>query len=80
MKAATALEPALELATHPDRFLATTQIASRCLDPDGRFWRTHFDGAVSLRLELVPLLAGYRESIAFSIVVISITYVSLVRR
>jgi putative hemolysin len=70
---------ALELATQPDRFLATTQIAITLIAIlTGAFGERTLTERLSIKLEQLPRFAIYRETIAFSIVVIGITYVSLV--
>jgi putative hemolysin len=55
-------QTALELATHPDRFLATTQIGITLVSIlTGAFGERTLTERLSLRLEVVPQLAGYRE-------------------
>src|SRR5436190_6188068 len=70
---------ALELATHPARFLATTQIGITLIAIlTGAVGERTLTDRLSLRLEQMPWFAGYGESIAFVIVVIAMTYLSLV--
>src|SRR5438132_5892354 len=70
---------AVALATNPDRFLATTQIGITLIAIlTGAFGERTLTERLSMRLETVPQLAPYRESIAFGIVMVGITYVSLV--
>src|SRR5438067_2101626 len=70
---------ALELATHPDRFLATTQIGITLIAIlAGAYGERTLTARMSMQLEAFPRLATYRESLAFGIVVVMITYVSLV--
>jgi putative hemolysin len=70
---------AVDLATNPDRFLATTQIGITLIAIlTGAFGERTLTERLSLRLETFPELAPYRDSIAFGIVVVGITYVSLV--
>jgi putative hemolysin len=70
---------ALELATHPDRFLATTQIGITLIAIlTGAYGERTLTERLSAQLDLGPRLAEYRETIAFAIVVMGITYVSLV--
>ncbi len=72
-------QAALELATHPDRFLATTQIGITLIAIlTGAVGERTLTERLALRLERVPQFADYSESIAFGIVVIGITYISLV--
>jgi putative hemolysin len=74
-------QTALELASHPDRFLATTQIFITLIAIlTGAVGERTITERLSLRLlqVQVPWLAAYSESIAFGIVVVAITYVSLV--
>ena len=72
-------QTALELASHPDRFLATTQIGITLIAIlTGAVGERTLTARLSSRLEEFPRLAGYGETIAFVIVVVGITYVSLV--
>ena len=70
---------ALDLATNPDRFLATTQIGITLIAIlTGAIGERTLTEHLSSRLQTMPRLAGYSGSLAFLIVVMSITYVSLV--
>jgi putative hemolysin len=70
---------ALDLATNPDRFLATTQIGITLIAIlTGALGERTLTDRLSLRLQQFPRFAGYSETLAFAIVVIAITYVSLV--
>src|SRR6266478_2751625 len=70
---------AVELATNPDRFLATTQIGITLIAIlTGAYGERTLTERLSAQLESIPSLAPYRESLAFGIVVVGITYVSLV--
>ena len=70
---------ALELATQPDRFLATTQIGITLIAIlAGAYGERTLTERLSRILFQVPRLAVYSETIAFAIVVVAITYVSLV--
>src|SRR2546428_396494 len=70
---------ALDLATNPDRFLATTQIGITSIAIlAGAFGERTLTERLSGQLEPVEWLAPYREGFAFGIVVVAITYVSLV--
>jgi putative hemolysin len=70
---------ALDLAAHPDRFLATVQIGITLIAIlTGAFGERTLTERLSTSLQRLPQIAGYSESIAFAIVVALITYVSLV--
>jgi putative hemolysin len=72
-------EVALELATNPDRFLATTQIGITLIAIlAGAYGERTLTSRLGVYLEAIPSLAPYYESLAFGIVVVAITYVSLV--
>ena len=70
---------ALELAGHPDRFLATTQIFITLIAIlAGAIGERTLTQRFSSQLLEVSWLGQYSETIAFVIVVVAITYVSLV--
>jgi putative hemolysin len=70
---------ALDLATNPDRFLATTQIGITLIAIlTGAIGERTLTDRLSSQLGTMPRFAGYGGSLAFFIVVMSITYVSLV--
>jgi putative hemolysin len=70
---------ALELATNPDRFLATTQIGITLIAIlAGAYGERTLTSRLAMYLEAISSLAPYHESLAFGIVVVAITYVSLV--
>ena len=70
---------AVDLATNPDRFLATTQIGITLIAIlAGAFGERTLAERLSTQLGNVERLAPYREGLAFTIVVVAITYVSLV--
>src|SRR6185295_8121013 len=70
---------ALALATSPDRFLATTQIGITLIAIlTGAVGERTLTERFSSKLETMPQLAPYAETGAFVIVVVVITYVSLV--
>ena len=75
-------QTALDLATHPDRFLATTQIGITLIAIlTGALGERTLTERLSQKLDQVPhlaILAEYKESIAFAIVIMAITYISLV--
>ena len=70
---------ALELAEHPDRFLATVQVGMTLIST----FAAAFGGAsiaqiLETLLEGYPALAPYASSIALGVVVVGISYVSLI--
>jgi putative hemolysin len=70
---------ALELATHPDRFLATVQIGITLIAIlTGAFGERTLTERLSALLEPVSQLGPYRETVAFLIVIVAMTYLSLV--
>src|SRR3989442_14295217 len=72
-------QTALDLATHPDRFLATTQIGITLIAIlSGAVGERTLTERLSSRLQQVPRFTGYSDSIAFALVVVFITYVSSV--
>src|SRR5690349_10448906 len=72
-------QTALDLATNPDRFLATTQIGITLIAIlTGAYGERTLTERLSAKFDVMPRFAEYSETIAFSIVVIGITYVSLV--
>src|SRR5436853_1897144 len=59
---------ALELATHPDRFLATTQIGITLIAIlTGAVGERTLTERLSAKLQQIPRFADYSESIAFTI-------------
>lgn len=75
----TQARAALELATHPNQFLATVQIGITLVG----ILASAFGGAtiaeeIAARLSHVPLLAPYGDIIGVGIVVLGLTYFSLV--
>src|SRR5215831_3773548 len=72
-------ESALDLATTPDRFLATVQIGITLIAIlTGAIGERTLSDQLSDKLQQFPQLAAYSRGLAFAIVVIAITYVSLV--
>lgn len=70
---------ALNLATHPDRFLATTQIGITLITIlSGAVGERTLTDRLSLRFQQLPRIQDYRGTVAFAVVVIAITYISLV--
>ncbi|NJL89378.1 MAG: HlyC/CorC family transporter [Coleofasciculaceae cyanobacterium SM2_1_6] len=70
---------ALELANAPNRFLSTTQIGITLIGIlAGAFGGATIANGLALELDRIPLLIGKSEGIALTLVVVVITYVSLV--
>ena len=70
---------ALDLATNPDRFLATTQIGITLIAIlTGAVGERTLTDRLSGKLQQFPQVAGYSRGLSFGIVVIAITYISLV--
>lgn len=70
---------AIELASHPARFLSTVQIGITLIGiMAGAFGGATLAEEIAERLETIPLLAPYNEAIGVIIVVVAITYFSLV--
>jgi putative hemolysin len=70
---------ALELAEHPDRFLATVQIGITLIGTlAGAIGGATLARRLAEWLDAVPLLAPYSETIAFTLVVLAVTFLSLV--
>jgi putative hemolysin len=70
---------ALELAKSPGRFLSTVQIGiSLVAILSGTLGGATVAGALAARLDHVPFLAPYSETVSVAIVVLGITYLSLV--
>ncbi len=70
---------ALDLSTHPDRFLSTTQIGITLIGIlAGAFGERSMVASVSAWLRQYPQAAPYSETIAFVVVIVFITYVTLV--
>ncbi|HUP64615.1 MAG TPA: hemolysin family protein [Thermoanaerobaculia bacterium] len=70
---------ALRLATHPDRFLPTIQIGITLIGIfAGAFGGATLAGQIDERLEQIPALVPWSEVIGVGVVVITITYLSLV--
>ncbi len=70
---------ALELADSPNRFLSTVQIGISLIGVlAGAFGGATLAGPLANALSSVPALAPYAGALAFSIVVVAITYLSLI--
>lgn len=70
---------ALELATNPNEFLATTQIGITLVGIlAGAFGGATIAEELAIRLNEIPSLAPYSETVAVGIVVLAITYFSLI--
>ena len=70
---------ALELANAPDRFLSTVQIGITLVGIlAGAFGGATIADQISSRISDFPVLAPYSKAIALGVVVLSITYLSLI--
>jgi putative hemolysin len=70
---------ALELATNPTRFFSTTQVGITLIGVlSGAFGGATLAETLSASLPDIPWLAPYRDAVSLSIVVILITYLSIV--
>src|SRR5262245_61692701 len=70
---------ALELSIHPDRFLSTAQIGITLIGIlAGAFGERALTARLATILQSYPQIAPYSESVAFGLVVVTITYFSLV--
>ncbi len=70
---------ALELAEHPDRFLATVQIGITLIGTlAGAIGGATIARRLAVWLAAVPLLAAYADAIAFTLVVLTLAFLSLV--
>lgn len=70
---------ALELAENPNRFLSTVQIGITLIGIlSGAFGGATIANKIGLEFSRVPLLAPYSKGIGVGIVVVAITYLSLV--
>ena len=70
---------ALDLAEHPDRFLATVQIGITLISTiAAAFGGARLSAALAVPLQQIPAIAPWAEGIAFTVVVVLITYFSLV--
>ena len=70
---------ALELAEHPSDFLSTVQVGISLVGIGaGAFGGATLADGLALRLREVPALARYAEPLALAIVVVAITYFSLI--
>lgn len=75
----TQASTALKLATNPNQFLATVQIGITLVGIlAGAFGGATIARTIATYLNRFPLLAPYSDTIAFSIVVMIITYLSLI--
>jgi putative hemolysin len=70
---------ALELAEHPDRLLATVQIGITLIGTlAGAIGGATLSRQLAAWLAAVPLLAPYADAIAFTLVVLTLTFLTLV--
>lgn len=74
-----AAKQALDLAENPDRFLATVQVGINLIATlAGAFGAARLSEPVSAWLKMIPPIAPYAEPIAFVLLVLLITYFTLV--
>lgn len=70
---------ALQLAENPDRFLSTVQIGITLIGvAAGAFGGATIAAQIDTYLETIPSLSGYSEAIGVGVVVLGITYLSLI--
>jgi putative hemolysin len=75
----TQAQQALDLAKHPDRFLATVQVGITLISTlDAAFGGASLSEPLGALIKTVPLLAPYASTLAFVLVVVLLTYFSLV--
>src|SRR4051812_43863838 len=75
----TGAATALELSTHPDRFLSTVQIGLTLISIlTGAFGERALVAMVAEKLDQYPQIAHYSDTAAFLIVIAALTYVTLV--
>lgn len=70
---------ALELANNPDKFLSTLELGMTLINTlNGVFGGAMIAQWLAMYLRMIPWLASYSDSIALTVIVIIITYFSLV--
>lgn len=70
---------ALELANSPNRFLSTVQVGITLIGIlAGAFGGAAISARLDTQLKQIPILAPYSNAISFTVVVITITYLSLI--
>ncbi len=70
---------ALELSSNPDRLLSTTQIGITLIGIlTGAFGERALTARLSAHLDVIQAVAPYTETLAFVIVVVAITYLTLI--
>ena len=75
----TKARAALDLAENPNRFLSTVQMGITLIGIlSGAFGGATLSKTLATSLKEVPVLAPYADSISFGIVVLAITYLSLI--
>jgi putative hemolysin len=74
-----AARAALELSSHPDKFLSTIQIGITLIGIlAGAFGGATLASKIGDWLQTVPAIAPYAQAIGFLVVVVSITYLTLI--
>jgi putative hemolysin len=72
-------ETALRLAAEPSRFLSSVQVGITLVGIfAGAYGGTTLSGPLASWLAAIPLLAPYSASLAFAVVVVGLTYLSLI--
>ena len=72
-------QQALELSKHPDRFLATVQVGITLIGTfSAAFGGARIGDILTVWLAQIPVLAEYAETVSLGLVVIILTYLSLV--
>ena len=72
-------QTALELANNPNQFLSTTQIGMTLVGIlAGAFGGTTIAEVIAVPVKAIPLLAPYSGAISIGIVVVTLTYFSLI--
>jgi putative hemolysin len=72
-------QQALDLAANPNRFLATVQVGMTLINTlAAAFGGASLNAPIASLIRHIPLLAPYADSLSLSIVVILITYFSLI--
>jgi putative hemolysin len=75
----TKSQTALDLARNPDLFLSTVQIGITLVAVlTGAYGGTAISERLALHVARVPLLAGHSEGISLALVVVAITYLTLI--
>jgi putative hemolysin len=72
-------QTALDLSSNPDRFLSTIQIGITLIGIlNGAFGENALTNRLAVQLQANPTIGPYAQSLAFAIVVIGLTYMTLI--